>query len=71
VRANASRPSTVLGVRYNDRDGLLAMGIPLDRDPRYCGWDDGDLRRTADPFPATAGRFAAPPPGWQRACDWR
>jgi hypothetical protein len=71
VRANAYRPSTFLGVRYNDRDGLLAMGVPLDRDPMYCGWDDGDLRRTADPFPATGGRFAAPPPGWRRACDWR
>jgi hypothetical protein len=71
VRASAYRPSTFLGIRYNDRDGLLAMGVPLDRDPMYCGWDDGDLRRTADPFPASGGRFTAPPPGWRRACDWR
>lgn len=71
VRESASRPSVFLGVRYNDRDGLLAMGIPLDRDPTYCGWDDGDLRRAAEPFPAAGGRFAAPPPGWRRACEWR
>ena len=27
VRANASQPSVVLGVRYNDHDGLVAMGV--------------------------------------------
>src|SRR5262245_18440191 len=27
IRANASTPSVVLGARYNDRDGLLALGI--------------------------------------------
>jgi len=70
VRGNPSRPSTVLGLRYNDRDGLLAIGIPVDGDPMTCDWD-GDLRRTAEPFPAAGGRFAAPPPGWRHACDWR
>ena len=28
-RANASRPAVVLGVRYNDRDGLVALGATL------------------------------------------
>ncbi len=72
VRAYAARPSAVLGMRYNDREGLLAMGIPVDYVPMNCGdWDDGDLRRTAQPFPATDRRFAAPPAGWRRACGWR
>ncbi len=75
IRANASTPSVVLGARYNDREGLLALGIPVDSYyDRTCydnAYDDGDLRRTADPFPVTDRRFAAPPPGWQRPCDWR
>ena len=65
VRANAVHPSVVLGVRYNDREGLLAMGIDVDgRD--WTWWREEDLRRTADPFPADSRRFAAPPPGWRR-----
>jgi hypothetical protein len=72
VRANAGRPAAVLGMRYNDREGLIAMGIPVDYVPMNCGeWDDGDLRRTADPFPVSDRRFAAPPPGWRRPCGWR
>jgi hypothetical protein len=70
VRANPSRPALVLGVRYNDREGLLALGIPVDGDPMACD-RDLDLRRTAEPFPVSDRRFAAPPPGWRRACDWR
>jgi hypothetical protein len=75
VRANAARPSAVLGLRYNDHDGLLAMGIPpyvLDGEPTACDSDSG-LRRTADPFPASGGRFAPPPVGCSpdRACGWR
>jgi hypothetical protein len=74
VRANSSTPDVVLGARYNDRDGLLALGIPVDSfyDPTcYNPYDEGDVRRTADPFPVTDRRFAAPPPGWQRPCGWR
>jgi len=75
IRANASTPSVVLGARYNDREGLLALGIPVDSyyDQTCYGnpYDDGDVRRTADPFPVTDRRFAAPPPGWQRPCGWR
>jgi hypothetical protein len=70
VRANASRPSAILGARYNDRAGLLAVGIDVDGYPAACASDE-DLRRTADPFPAADRRFASPPPGWRRACGWR
>ena len=61
VRANASRPYAVVEVRYNDRDGLIALGIPIARpaDP-----DDLYLRETANPFPHSGG-YSAPPPGWQ------
>src|SRR6185437_8471415 len=69
VRANAGRPAALLGAHYNDHDGLLAMGIPID-DPPTCA-NDADLRNTADPFPACDGRYAAPPPGWRRTCSWR
>jgi hypothetical protein len=76
VRANASSPAAVLGVRYNDRNGLLAMGIPVDSYydqacGSYDGYDDSDLRRTAEPFPVADRRFAPPPPGWHRPCGWR
>ena len=76
VRANPSHPSVVLGARYNDRDGLIAMGIPVDSAyDQACSYDnyydEGDIRRTAEPFPVADRRFAAPPPGWQRPCGWR
>jgi hypothetical protein len=74
IRANASRPAVVLGARYNDRDGLVALGIDVDPRPPVCnGWscdDDLELRQTAHPFPVTERRYAAPPPCWNdgRAC---
>jgi hypothetical protein len=75
VRANPSYPTAVLGVRYNDREGLLAVGIPLENTfDQACysyTYDEGDVRRTADPFPVVDRRFAAPPTGWQRPCGWR
>lgn len=76
IRANPSTPSVVLGARYNDREGLLALGIPVDStydQTCYNGYyyDEGDVRRTADPFPVADRRFASPPPGWQRPCGWR
>jgi hypothetical protein len=62
VRANASAPAALLGLRYNDRRGLLAVGIDVDG---HDGYDhDPALRRTATPFPIS--RFAAPPSGWRR-----
>jgi hypothetical protein len=69
VRANAGRPAAFFGAHYNDHAGLLAMGIPVDG-PEPCA-DDADLRNSADPFPASDGRYAAPPPGWRRSCGWR
>jgi len=50
-------------VRYNDRAGLLAMGI--DVDGRTYQPDDSGLRRTADPFPVSHTRYARPPSDWQ------
>jgi len=64
VRANASFPAVVLGVRYNDHDGLLAMGVNVDGVSPWPG--DSELRRTAEPFPVSPRRYAAPPAGWQR-----
>ncbi len=62
VRASATSPSALLGVRYNDRDGLLAMGVNVDGNSYY---DDTYTRRTAQPFPVSDRRYAAPPPAWE------
>jgi hypothetical protein len=64
VRANASVPAVLLGVRYNDHDGLVAMGVNVDGVYPWPG--DTELRRTADPFPVSPRSYAAPPSGWQR-----
>ena len=64
VRANASIPAVILGVRYNDHDGLVAMGVNVDGVYPWPG--DTELRRTAEPFPVSPRRYAAPPAGWQR-----
>ncbi len=58
VRANPSSPSRTMNLYYNDRDGLVALGIRIPR-PSTPREDDARLRETAEPF---ARRFAAPPP---------
>jgi len=63
VRASAGRPAVVLGVRYDDRQGLMALGIDVDRG----GWEgDTYLRQSARPFPVVSRGYSAPPPGWRR-----
>lgn len=65
VRANPTHPAVMLGVRYNDRPGLLAVGIDVDGSLMY-GSDERVLRGTATPFPAShRPPYAAPPPGWR------
>lgn len=61
VRQDSHNPHRVVVIRYNDREGLRAMGVPVDE---AC---DSWLRRTADPFPATRPPrpFARPPAGWR------
>jgi hypothetical protein len=73
VRESASTPAVILGARYDDRDGLVALGIEVDPAPCAawaCDRDrDLDLRQTANPFPVVERRYAAPPPCWNgRAC---
>jgi hypothetical protein len=55
-RGDRTHPTSVLELRYNDRDGLLALGI-LPRPPRPS---ELELRETASPFPVN--HFASPPP---------
>jgi hypothetical protein len=57
-RENPTRPSYIVETRYNDREGLVALGIPVDDARPYP--DDLSVRESADPFPRS--RFAAPPP---------
>jgi hypothetical protein len=61
-RAGA-RPETVLTVRYDDRAGLLALGIDVDGD-HFARRDDRWLRETATPFRSEPG-YCVPPAGWQ------
>jgi hypothetical protein len=59
----SGRPAAVLTLRYDDRRGLAAAGVDLDR----WAWDRGDerwLRERAEPF-RSGGGYAAPPPGWR------
>lgn len=58
VRANATLPSDIVAFRYNDRAGLVALGIRVD--PPAVADAELRTRETADPF--RANRFAAPPP---------
>ncbi len=53
------RPDAVLTLRYDDRPGLLALGVDVDR----RGSDDTWVRGTADPFRRNS--FAEPPSGWR------
>ncbi|HET8541536.1 MAG TPA: hypothetical protein VFL83_16790 [Anaeromyxobacter sp.] len=55
-------PASVLTLRYDDRPGLLALGIDVDG-----GWARGDeawRREHADPFRRDAS-YSVPPPGWR------
>jgi hypothetical protein len=64
VRATPKSPARLLGVRYNDRDGLIAMGVGIE--PR-CDAEcrEIELRKSASPFPVSYRRYAAPPSGWR------
>lgn len=53
----AQSPSSLVQLRYDDREGLLAMGVRLPPE-RVARRDERELRETADPFP---GRWAQPP----------
>jgi hypothetical protein len=58
VRASATLPSDIIAFRYNDRSGLMALGIRVE--PPMVADSEIHTRETADPF--RANRFAAPPP---------
>jgi hypothetical protein len=58
IRGNATSPSEIVTLRYNDRAGLVALGIRVD--PPAVSNTELRTRETADPF--RANRFAAPPP---------
>lgn len=63
-RARPGYPDVVLGARYNDRGGLLALGIDVDGN-RWRRWHDETWRReTARPFENVPRSFSTPPPGW-------
>jgi hypothetical protein len=69
TRANPTNPSALLGARYNDREGLVALGI--DVDGSCVAPDDLAWRQTATPFPTSSPRFARPPIGWREGCCLR
>jgi hypothetical protein len=54
----------VLSVRYDDREGLVALGIDVDRGG-LVRHDEAWRREHADPFRRDAS-YSVPPPGWRR-----
>jgi hypothetical protein len=58
----SQRPEVVIGARYDDRAGLVALGI----DVGGVAMTEAELRRGAEPFPVVERGYAAPPPGWRR-----
>jgi hypothetical protein len=58
VRANPTRPAFLLGARYDDRRGLISLGIDVD------GRRDEALRESASPFPLSQ-HYARPPHDWR------
>lgn len=58
----SGRPAAVLTFRYDDREGLLALGV--DVDGRRGRRDEAWRRESASPFRADAS-FCEPPPGWR------
>jgi len=61
----SSTPAAVFTVHYNDRAGLVALGIHVDGGAGWYSGDDTWLRESAEPFRRNAS-FAQPPPGWRR-----
>ena len=58
-RENPNQPEHIAEIRYNDRPGLLALGLPVDR-AIAARETELSRRETADPFPRS--RYASPPP---------
>jgi hypothetical protein len=58
-RSSAS-PAAVLTLRYDDRRGLAALGIDVER--KVARRDERSLRESAQPFRGSS--YAEPPPGW-------
>jgi hypothetical protein len=59
VRANANKPTAIAELRYNDSQGLRALGIRLRETPNFVSADELATRETASSFPDS--RFASPP----------
>jgi hypothetical protein len=55
------RPDVTIGARYDDRAGLVALGIDIDG----AGMTEASLRHTAEPFPVVERGYAEPPRGWR------
>jgi len=56
------RPEVVIGARYDDRAGLVALGIEVDG----RAITEAELRHGAEPFPVVERGYAVPPHGWRR-----
>ena len=59
----SGHPAGVLTLRYDDRQGLLAAGVDLDRFAQGRR-DEAWRRENATPFRSSG--YAEPPPGWSR-----
>lgn len=65
ARNSPYHPDAVLALNYNDRLGLMALGIDLRPPRQYPRYDEPWRRETAQPFVDHQRPYAAPPPNWQ------
>ncbi len=72
ARNSPNHPDAILALNYNDRPGLIALGIDLRPPRQYPRYDEPWRRETAQPFfdrprphVTPPPIYAAPPPNWQ------
>jgi hypothetical protein len=70
VRQNWSHPSARLSIRYDNREGLCAIGIGAFCYPPYPPWPPPYEPPYEPPYYPDNRDFANPPPGWEHFSPW-
>ncbi len=65
IRQNSSWPAVRLSLRYDNREGLCAIGVGAFCYPSYPPWPP-----QPPPYYEPPREFANPPPGWEHFSTW-